>query len=106
MAIRRLIHRAPAGLKLACLALLAVAVVAVRGPASALVFLAVALTAQQVARVPWHRTTRGLVPALLTALLVGAYQWWARGWAWPKGRHADRGREISAADPCYDTLSV
>ncbi|WP_315095504.1 energy-coupling factor transporter transmembrane protein EcfT [uncultured Cellulomonas sp.] len=75
-----LLHRAPAGLKLASLAASAVAVVAVRGPVSALLFLAVALLAQLVARVPWHRTTRGLVPALVTAALIGAYQWWARGW--------------------------
>ena len=75
------IHRAPAGLKLAFLAVFAVAVVAVRGPASALAFLGVALLAQLVARIPWHRTTRGLVPALVTAALIGAYQWWARGWA-------------------------
>ncbi|MBO3103012.1 energy-coupling factor transporter transmembrane component T family protein [Cellulomonas fengjieae] len=75
------IHRAPAGLKLAALAAFAIAVVAVRGPVSALVFLGAALLAQLVARLPWHRTTRGLVPALLTAALIGAYQWWARGWA-------------------------
>ena len=75
------IHRAPAGLKLAFLAVFAIAVVAVRGPASALAFLGVALLAQLVARIPWHRTTRGLVPALVTAALIGAYQWWARGWA-------------------------
>lgn len=75
------IHRAPAGLKLALLAVSAVAVVGVRGPASAVAFLGVALLAQVVAGIPWHRTTRGLVPALVTAALIGAYQWWARGWA-------------------------
>ena len=75
------IHRAPAGLKLAFLTVFAVAVVALRGPLSAVLALGVALVAQLVARIPWHRTTRGLVPALVTAALVGAYQWWARGWA-------------------------
>ncbi len=75
------LHRAPAGLKLAALAVLAVAVVLAHGPLSALVALGVALLAQLVARVPWHRTSRGLVPALATAALIGAYQWWARGWA-------------------------
>ena len=75
------LHRAPAGLKLAFLTAFAVAVVALRGPLSAVVALGVALLAQLVARIPWHRTTRGLVPALVTAALVGAYQWWARGWA-------------------------
>jgi biotin transport system permease protein len=75
------LHRAPAGLKLAFLTAFAVAVVALRGPLSAVLALGVALVAQLVARIPWHRTTRGLVPALVTAALVGAYQWWARGWA-------------------------
>ena len=75
------LHRAPAGLKLAFLTVFAVAVVALRGPLSAVLALGVALVAQLVARIPWHRTTRGLVPALVTAALVGAYQWWARGWA-------------------------
>jgi biotin transport system permease protein len=75
------IHRAPAGLKLAFLAVFAIAVVAVRGPVSALVALGIALLARLVARVPWHRTARGLVPALVTAVLIGAYQWWVRGWA-------------------------
>ena len=75
------IHRAPAALKLALLAAFAVAVVVVRGHWSALAFLGLALLAQLVARIPWHRTTRGLVPALVTAALIGTYQWWARGWS-------------------------
>jgi len=75
------IHRAPAGLKLAFLTVFAVAVVAFHGPLSAVLALGVALLAQLVARIPWHRTTRGLIPAVVTAGLVGAYQWWARGWA-------------------------
>lgn len=75
------IHRASAGFKLAFLAAFALVVVWVRGPVSAVVALGIALLAQLVARIPWHRTTRGLVPALATAALIGAYQWWARGWA-------------------------
>lgn len=75
-----LLHRAPAGLKLALLSLFALAVVLAHGPASALVALGVAVLAQLVARVPWHRTTRGLVPTLVTAALIGTYQLWARGW--------------------------
>lgn len=75
------LHRAPAGLKLLLLALFALAVVLAHGPVSALVALGVALLLQVVSRVPWHRTTRGLVPTLVIAAMIGAYQWWARGWA-------------------------
>ena len=95
-----LIHRAPAGLKLAFLAVFAVAVVAARGPASALAVLGVALLAQLVARIPWHRTTRGLVPALVTAALIGLYQWWARVVAVttaPSRTRATRSTETSRA---------
>ena len=62
---RPLLHRASAGFKLGLLAVFAVAVVVIRGPVSAVVFLGVALLAQLVARLPWRRTTRGLVPALV-----------------------------------------
>lgn len=75
-----LLHRAPAGLKLALLAVFALVVVLADGPASALVALGVALLLQLVSRVPWHRTTRGLVPTLVIAAMIGGYQWWARDW--------------------------
>ncbi|WP_426595437.1 energy-coupling factor transporter transmembrane component T family protein [Cellulomonas sp. McL0617] len=74
------VHRAPAGLKLSFLAVFAIVVVLAHGPASALAALGIALLLQVVAHVPWHRTTRGLVPTLVTAALIGAYQWWARDW--------------------------
>lgn len=74
------VHRAPAGFKLAFLGVFAIAVLAVHGAASGVAFLLLALATQALARIPWHRTSRGLVPALVTAALIGAYQWWARGW--------------------------
>lgn len=73
------VHRAGPGVKLAVLAGLGAAVVLVRGPWSALVALGLVLGVGVVARVSWHRTSRGVAPVLVAALLVGGYQWWARG---------------------------
>lgn len=75
------LDRAPVGAKLLTLALLGVAVVVTRGVTAALGLLALALLTVVVARLPLRRTLRSLVPVLVTALLAGAYQWWARGWA-------------------------
>jgi biotin transport system permease protein len=58
-----------------------VAVVLVRGPVSAVAALGLALVGAAVARVPARRVLHALRPVLLTAALVGAYQWWARGGA-------------------------
>jgi biotin transport system permease protein len=75
------VHRASPGLKLGVLAAAGLALALVRGPFSALVALALAVAVQGVARVPWHRTARAATGVLALALLLGAYQWWARGWA-------------------------
>lgn len=75
------LHRARPGLKLVGLAVLGVAVVVATGPLSAVLLLGVAVLLALVGRLPPHVTLRGLGPVLLTAALVGAYQWWARGWA-------------------------
>lgn len=73
------LDRAPVGAELAALALLGVAVVATRGVPAALVLLGVAVAAAAVAALPPRPTLRGLLPVLVTALLAGAYQAWARG---------------------------
>lgn len=75
------LHRCAPGAKLAGLAAVGVTVSIARGPVSALVALGLAVSAQVVSRVPWHRTTRGLLPTLVAVSLVGLYQWWFRGWA-------------------------
>lgn len=75
------LHRLPAGAKLAGLLVAGLVVLFLHGPTSAVGALLVALGVLVVARVPLHRTTRGLLPVLVTAALVGAYQAWARGWA-------------------------
>lgn len=74
---RSLLHRAPVGVKLVGLAALGLAVVLVRGVAAAAGGLGLVVAATLLARVPWHRTTRGLVPVLLLAVALGAYQTWA-----------------------------
>jgi biotin transport system permease protein len=55
-------------------------VVATRGPLPSLVLLALVAVAAVVAALPPRATLRGMVPVLVTALLAGAYQAWARGW--------------------------
>lgn len=74
-----LVHRAHPGLKLATLTVLGAVVVVLRGPVSSLVALALVVLTAVVTRLPWHRTARGVIPVLATAVLIGAYQWWARG---------------------------
>jgi biotin transport system permease protein len=72
-------HRLPAGAKLAGLAVLGVVVVVARGPVSAVVLLGVALGATAAGRVPLRGVARSLLPVLVTAALVGAFQWWQQG---------------------------
>lgn len=74
-----LVHRTPAGVKLLLLAATGVAVVLPAGPAVAAAGVGVVVVLTAAAGVPWRRTSRGLLPVLLTAALVGAYQTWARG---------------------------
>ncbi len=70
------LHRAPVGAKLFALAVGGLAVVLARGVPGALVGLALVVGAALLARVPWHRATRGLMPVVLTAVALGAYQTW------------------------------
>ncbi|MDM7830949.1 energy-coupling factor transporter transmembrane component T [Cellulomonas edaphi] len=76
-----LLHRCPPGVKLAGLAVAGIAIAVARGPLSAAVAVLLAVATHVVSRVPWHRTSRGVLGTLVTLLLVGAYQWWVRGWA-------------------------
>ncbi|MDC7121412.1 energy-coupling factor transporter transmembrane protein EcfT [Cellulomonas fimi] len=74
------VHRLPAGAKLAGLAMAGVAVLLLDGPLPAVGALVVAVGVLLVARVPLHRATRGLLPVTVLALVVGLYQTWSRGW--------------------------
>lgn len=73
------VHRLGPGAKTAGLAAVGVAAVVARGPWSALVVLLLVLGTAFVARLPPRSTVRALLPVLVTAVLVGAYQWWQRG---------------------------
>jgi len=73
------IHRAPAGLKLALLAVTGAVLVVPTGPVVAGVGLLVVVALGAVARIPVRTSTRGLVPVLLAAAALGGYQAWARG---------------------------
>lgn len=75
------LHRAGAGAKAAGLAVVGLAVVVARGPAWSLVPLLAVVIAALVARLPARTTLRGLRGVLLTAAVIGGYQWWQRGWA-------------------------
>lgn len=74
------LHRLPAGVKLAALGALGAALVVLRGPVSGLAALAGALTLAVGARLPVRSTAGGLGPTAAMALLAGAYQTWQRGW--------------------------
>lgn len=75
------LDRAPVAAKLVGLAALGVAVVATRGVPASVGLLALTVVLAVVAALPPRSTLRGLLPVLVTALLAGAYQAWARGWA-------------------------
>jgi len=71
-----LLHRLPVGAKLLGLALLSIAIVVVRGPVSALVFLAVAIVLALLGRLDLRLVARSLRTVLVIALLVALLQWW------------------------------
>lgn len=73
------LHRAPVGPKLLGLVLVSIALVVVRGPASAVLFLLGALALAAVARIPLLQVLRVLRALLLLALAVAALQWWSTG---------------------------
>jgi biotin transport system permease protein len=79
-AARTPLDQAPVGAKLVGLALLGMAVVTTRGILASLGLLALTVVLGFVAALPPRATLRGLLPVLVTALLAGAYQAWARGW--------------------------
>ncbi|KAA1396070.1 energy-coupling factor transporter transmembrane component T family protein [Aeromicrobium ginsengisoli] len=73
-------HRIPAGPKLGLVVLASIAVVALRGPWPCVAALGVALGISLWARVPPQVVWRGLRPFLLVVAILGAFQWWQRGW--------------------------
>lgn len=74
------VHRAGPGAKLGALLALGVALVVLRGPLSGLAALGAVLAVAAAARVASRSTAVGLTPVVLTAVVVGTYQTWQRGW--------------------------
>lgn len=73
---RTLLHRLPVGAKLLGLALTSVAIVVVRGPVSAVIFVAVAAGLAVLGRLELPLVARSLRGVLLLAVVVAALQWW------------------------------
>lgn len=74
------LHRTPVGAKLGVLGILGIAVAVVRGPLSAVVSLAIALTLATMGRVGIRATARAMRPLAIVLVVLGGYQWWQRGW--------------------------
>lgn len=74
------LHRMPAGAKLLALAVIAIVLVIVRGPASSLIAVACALALCLWSGMGWHRLGRTLRGFALVMVLLGGYQAWQRGW--------------------------
>ena len=70
------LHRLPVGAKLLGLAVLSVAIVALRGPTIAVGFLVLAVVLALVGRLDLAATARALRAVLIIALLVALLQWW------------------------------
>ena len=75
-----LLHRLPAGAKLLGFFVAGVVVVAVRGPVSALAFLAVAVALTAWSGAGPRTVLRSLRGILVMAVLLAAYQTWQHGW--------------------------
>ncbi len=78
---RTLVHRLPAGPKLALLATFSLATVLVPGVWTALGFLAAAIALAVWMRMPLRPTLRALRPLLLVIVVVTIFQVWQRGWS-------------------------
>ncbi|MFJ9392660.1 energy-coupling factor transporter transmembrane component T family protein [Nocardioides sp. NPDC101246] len=70
------LHRLPVGAKLLGLAVLSVAIVALRGPLIAVGFLVVAVVLALIGRLDLASTARALRAVLVIAVLVALLQWW------------------------------
>ncbi len=75
-----IVHRLPAGPKLGLLFLYGVTVVMLSGPWALLGALGLTVALALYARLRPRTIVRGLRPLLLVMTLLGAFQWWQRGW--------------------------
>lgn len=77
---RTWLHRLAVGPKLAGLAGLSIAVTLVRGPWTSIGLLVFALGLAYVGRIGVRTTVTALRSLLIVLVLIGAFQWWQRGW--------------------------
>ena len=70
------LHRLPVGAKLLGLAVISVAIVALRGPILAVGFLVLAVVLALIGRLDLAATARALRAVLVIAVLVALLQWW------------------------------
>lgn len=70
------LHRAPAGLKLAGLLVVSIVVVLLHGVVPTTSVAVASVLAGLVARLPWRRALRASRSILVVALVAGALQWW------------------------------
>lgn len=75
-----LLHRMPAGPKLGLLFAYGIFVVVLHDPWPLVAALGFSLGLAVWARVPLRTLWRGLRPILLVVAVLGAFQWWQRGW--------------------------
>lgn len=73
------LHRLAPAAKLILLTALGLAVVVLRGPWAAVLLLGATTVVAVVGHLPRRATVRALLPVLVVAVLVCAYQWWRRG---------------------------
>ena len=74
------LHRMSPGWKLLALAAVSVVVTWSGQPAVGVAALVGAVVGLAVAGVPWRATARTLRPVAVVVVVLGLYQWWARGW--------------------------
>ncbi|CAN5196073.1 CbiQ family ECF transporter T component [soil metagenome] len=75
-----LLHRIPAGPKIALLGAYGIVTVFYNGPVSAGVFLAFSIVLVVWAGMPLLATLRALKPLILVIVILGGFQVWQRGW--------------------------
>lgn len=88
-----LLHRLPVGVKVLGLAVLSVAIVAVRSVTWSVLALALMLGLALLARVPLRSLARAARGVLIIAVVAGAFQWWWYGAA-------------KAIETCLDLLAL
>ncbi|MHB1489097.1 MAG: energy-coupling factor transporter transmembrane component T family protein [Cellulomonas sp.] len=100
------VHRATVPTKLASLAVLGVATVALHGPVPAATLLLVTVGLALLARLPRRTAFAGLRPVVAVVVVLGAVQWWQRGWMTAVEAAADLTTLVLGATVVLATSSI